>query len=491
MIYPFMPFLPDMNALSPDAAMEALNVIPTATGYRPMAGFASVASAITARAQGAVSVRDLSGTIHNFCGDATKLYKMASDGLSWSDVSRLAGGAYAAPAAGWWVFFQFGNTVLATNGVDAWQSYTLGTSTNFALATGSIPVATFGMTVRDFGVTMRTSTAWNRVTWSGINDITAWTASATTLSDSQDLPDGGAIMGGIGGEYGIIGQEKAITRMSFEGPPTAFRFDKITQLMGVRAEGSMAAYEGLLFFLSDDGLKMIRGGVEIIDIGAEKVDRFLETDIDANNLHRITSAIDPINKLYVMGYASSSGGGTPDSGIAYHWPTGKFSRFEVTHEILYVAATQSGYTLDGLDSISGSIDALTHSLDSRIWTGSGRLLLAAFNSSHQAGFFSGANLAATIETGDAQLIQGRKSILREARPIVQGTSVTPSIAAGRRNTMNEAVTYGSTVAANSNGLCKLRSKGRYHRAKVTIPASSTWEHAIGISDIEAHAMGGR
>lgn len=491
MLYPFMPLMPDMDGLNQGAAHEALGVIPTANGYRPFPSFAAVAAAITARSQGAISVRDLSGNIHNFCGDATKLYKMASDGLSWADVSRLAGGAYAAPAAGWWVFFQFGNLILATNGVDAWQSYTLGSSTNFAAASGTPPVASFGMTVRDFAVALRSAAAWNRVTWSGINDATAWTPSATTLSDSQDLPDGGAIMGGVGGEYGIVFQERAITRMSFEGPPTAFRFDKITKNLGVRAEGSINAFEDLAFFLADDGMYMLRGGVELVAIGSEKIDRYLESDIDASFLYRVTSAIDPINKIYVMGYASTSGGGTPDSAIAYHWPTGKFSRAEFNHEIIYSSATQSGYTLDGLDSVSGSIDALLHSLDSRIWTGSGRLLLSGFDTSHQSGFHSGANMAATVETGDAQLVEGKKSIVRSARPIIQGTSVTPSITIGRRNKMNESVTYGSTVAVNSNGICKLRSKGRYHRARVTIPASSTWQHAIGVEEIEAKAMGSR
>src|SRR5689334_23148853 len=235
--YPFMPYGPDQNGLSQDFAFEALNVIPTAQGYRPFPGFGVTSSAITARAQGAISVRDLAGTIHNFCGDATKLYKMHSDGLSWDDVSRTVGGAYATPIAGWWSFWQYGTYVFAYNGVDALQSFNLASSTNFAAAAGSPPIATFGMTVRDFAVAMRVSTAWNRVQWSGLNDPTTWVASATTLSDSQDLPDGGAIMGGVGGEYGIIFQERAVTRMSFEGPPTAFRFDLISKGSGVRAEG--------------------------------------------------------------------------------------------------------------------------------------------------------------------------------------------------------------------------------------------------------------
>ncbi len=491
-IYPLAPWLPDMDALSPDAAQEALNVIPTLRGYRPFAGFGVVASAITARAQGAVSVRDLSGNIHNFCGDATKLYKMASDGLSWADVSRVAGGAYATPTLGWWYFWQFGNLVFATNGVDALQSYNLASSTNFAAAAGSPPVCTFGITVRDFSVLLRVAAANNRVQWSGLNDATTYVASATTLSDSQDLPEGGYIMGGVGGEYGVIFQERAITRMTFEGPPTAFRFDKISQNIGVRAEGSIASHQDLIIFHSNEGMHMIRGGVELVNIGAEKIDRWLESDLDSTYLNRVTAAIDPINKIYVMGYASTSAsGGTPDSAIIYSFHTGKWSRAEFNHELVYSAATQSGYTLDGLDSVSASIDSLPHSLDSRIWTGSGRLLLSGFNTSHQSGFFTGSNLAATLETGCANLSPGRKSTIRSARPIIQGSDVTPTITVGSRNRLNDSVSYGSAVSVNSNGICRLRKKAYYHRARVGIPAASTWQHAIGIDDIKTAEMGWR
>lgn len=490
-LFPFMPWLPDLDGLNPEAAMVALGVIPTARGYRPFPGFGVATSAITARAQGAISVRDLAGNIHNFSGDATKLYKMAADGMSWADVSRLAGGAYAAPATGWWMFWQFGTYVFAYDGVDALQSFNLASSTNFAAAAGSPPVAAFGMTVRDFAVALRVAAAHNRVQWSGINDATTWVASATTLSDAQDLPDGGAIMGGVGGEYGVVFQERGITRMSFEGPPTAFRFDKITKNLGVQAEGSINAYEDLAFFRADDGQFMLRGGVELIPIGAEKWDRFLETDIDASNLHRISSAIDPINKLYVMGYPSSSGGGSPDTLFKYHWPTGKASLSRVNHEIIYSAATQSGYTLDGLDSISASIDALPHSLDSRIWTGSGRLLLSGFDTLHQAGFFSGSNLEATIETGDAQLTPGRRSLLRRLRPIIQGSSVTPSVVVRSRNNMHESLSDSAPVSINANGICPFRVNARYHRARVTNPAAHVWEHAIGIDDVVISGMGGR
>jgi hypothetical protein len=346
--------------------------------------------------------------------------------------------------------------------------------------------------VRDFAVLARKNTAWNRITWSAINNVADWTPSATTLSDAQDFPEGGAIMGFVGGEYGLVFQERAIHRMAFEGPPTVFRFDRISTQMGCRAERSIAAYENLAFFLADDGFYMIRGGAEIVPIGTEKVDRELEAVIDSSLLYRVSAAIDPIRKLYMMGFVSTSAAtANPDIIFMYHWPTGQWAKVSVTHEIIYTAATQSSYTLEGLDALSGSVDALAFSLDSRVYTGAGRLLLSGFDSSHRQGFFSGANLAATIETGDTQLTPGRKSLLRSLRPMIEGNGVTPSITIRSRNRLQDAHTDATPVAANANGVCPVRVNARYHRAKMTIPANSDWMFATGVDDIKYSAMGKR
>lgn len=492
MLVPFGPWLPDIATLNSLASTEAQGVIPSQTGFRPFPAFNVLTSAITARAQGAISVRDSNLAIHNFCGDATKLYKMASDGLSWTDVSRLAGGAYTTATDGWWNFSLHGNELMADNGTDAAQAFTIGTSTNFAALGGSSPIATFGGIVRGFAVKGRVAGFSNRVHWSGIEDPTTWVASATTLSDAQDLADGGAVQGFVGGEYGIVFQENAIQRMSFEGPPLAFRFDKITTALGVRAERSIAAYDNIAFFLSNDGFYMIRGGVELVPIGNEKVDRWFETNFDATYPYRISSAIDPVAKLYIVGFPSTSAvAGSPDSIIMYHWPTGQWSRAASNHEIVYAAATQSTYTIDGLDAVAGTIDDLPFPVDSRVYAGSGRLLLSGLNTSHQQGFYSGSNVAATVETGDAQLTPGRKTMLRELRPIIEGTSVTPAATIRWRNRMQDVLTDETAVDANSTGICKVRAKALYHRAKITIPAASTWTIARGVADLEFTAMGKR
>lgn len=490
---PFLPFMPDSADFEAPSSSEALNVIPSSYGFRPFPDFAPTATAISARAQGAVSVRSLSGAIYNFCGDATKLYKLNANGLAWSDVSRTVGGAYSTASDSKWSFSQYGDYVIATNGNDAAQVYQLGVSSNFAALSGSPPAAYFAGTIREFGVLAKTSTANNRVRWSAIGNISDWVSSATTLSDYQDLPDGGSIMGFVGGEFGIVFQERAITRMSFEGPPTAFRFDKISALLGCRADGSIASYDNFAFFLADDGFYMIRGGAEIVPIGAEKIDRWLEANLDANYLYRITAAIDPINKLYLMGFPSLNAPttGTPDSIVIYHWPTGQWSRASVSHEMLYQAATQATYTIDGMDAVSATVDGLPFPVDSRFWAGSGRLMFSGFDALHRQGFFSGPNLAATLQTSDNQLNDGGRALLLGLRPIVEGSNVTPSLTVGKRNNLYQAVTWGSAKPVNAYGICTARVNARYHRAQINIPAGSNWNFARGIDDIKFTIAGNR
>jgi len=489
---PFASFMPDIAAFETNAAREAVNVIPSASGYRPFPAFSNTASAITARAQGAISVRSTTGVIYNFCGDAGKLYRLNSNGAAWTDVSRVSGGAYVTALDSRWSFAQFGDFIIATNGADETQVYRLDVSTNFAALAGSPPRASFAGSIREFGILARDSTAFNRIRWSAIGNVADWTISATTLSDYQDFPDGGSIMGFVGGEYGIVFQERSVYRMSYEGPPTAFRFDKIANFLGCRAEGSIAAYENLAFFLSDDGFYMIRAGSEIVPIGAEKVDRWLEENVDESNIYRVSAAIDPINKIYVVGFPSiNSGDGTPDRILVYHWVTGQWSTAAVRHQIIYSAGVQSAYTIDGMDTVSATIDGLPFPVDSRFWSGSGRLLLAGFDTLNRQGFFNGAALEATIETGDTQLSPGRKSLFRGLRPMIEGMSVTPSLTVGSRDNLSQSVTFGAPVAANSNGFCPARVNARYHRARITIPAGSEWKFARGVDDFKVSGAGAR
>src|SRR5215813_7010468 len=149
-------------------------------------------------------------------------------------------------------------------------------------------------------------------------------------------------------------------------------------------------------------------------IGHHRVDRFFWNDVNQTYLNRISAAVDPINKLYVVSYPGSGGdlNRTPNRFLIYNWTADRWSRAEVDVEMICQAASQSGRTLDQLDSFTANLDALPFSLDNRFWTGSGRLLLAGFTQAHEIGFFNGPNLAATVDTGEAQIAPNRRALVR-------------------------------------------------------------------------------
>jgi hypothetical protein len=487
---PIGEWLPDLPELRNPGALTAKNVIPAIGSYRPLPGFAVQGNALLARAQGAVSARGIAGAIANIAGDASKLYKLSSSGASWQDVSRLSGGAYATPTEGRWSFAQFGDLVVACNGIDAPQKFAIGGATNFTALGGSPPVSSFAATVRDFLVMARLAGANQRVQWSGINNAETWSPSQSTQADFQDLPDGGDIMGVTGGENGLVFQERSIKRMTYVGAPLVFQFDEVARGTGTPAPGSIARHGDLAFYLADEGFFALRGAQELRPIGQFKVDRHFWNDVDQSYLHRITAAIDPISKLYVVSYpGAGNGGGTPNRLLIYNWSADRWSNAEVTLEMLHQAATQAGYSLDDLDSVSASLDALPFSLDSRAWSGSGRLLLAGFDTTHRIGYFNGGNLAATVDTTEAQPIPNRRALLRGLRPIVDGGSITVRIAS--RDRADLPAVFGPPTALAPHGACPVRANGRYHRARIEIAANSAWTHVQGVDEVEVSPAGAR
>ena len=484
-VIPFTEFAPDQPDLG-TAAREASGVIPEGQGYRPFKALATTSSALTARAQGAAWFRASDGTTKNFAGDATKLYLLST--ATWSDVSRTVGGAYATDGTGNWRFAQFADVCYATNGVDALQSFTLTSSSNFAAASGSPPIGTYIGTVRNFLVLAKISSYPQRVNWSGDNNSTTWASSATTGADYQDLPDGGEITGFAGGEVGVVLQENAIRRMAYEGSPTWFRFDKIGNEVGCTIPNSVAVFDKLVFFAHRSGFYMLRGGQELVPIGQNRVNRWFWSLLDQTNMHRCTAAIDPINSLYVISFPTGSSG-TPSYLLIYNWKADRWSYALATCEMIYAGAVQQSYTLDGLDAVSSSIETLPYSLDSSYWAGSRQLLLSGFYTDHKSGAFSGDNLAATIDTGEFQPVPGVRSRIRGARPLVDGG--TPSIAVGVRKSQQDPVTWSAARAVNSDGFVPLNKQGRYVRFRLTMPAASIYTWIQGIDDADMRGAGFR
>lgn len=471
---PFAEWLPDLGDTNNPGATVATNVVPALDGYRPLSSLQSVTltSVLTAYARGGISVKTSAGVSYVYAGDATKLYRLTVP-AAWTDASRLAGGAYATATADMWEFVQWGEMVLATNYTDAPQQITVG-GANFAVLAGSPPKARHIAVVRDFVVLANLNDGTERtrtIRWSGFGDEEAWTTSALNQCGSQELPGGGRIVRVIGGERGVVFSEYAITLMTYEGPPTTFRFDQISNERGALCPGGVVDGGGAIFFIGLDDFYLLQGN-SVTPIGASKVARTFFTDLQEEYTYRISGAIDKRRSLVVWSYPGAQAlSGQPNKLILYHWPSGKWASGEVEVNALY-SFLSPGFTLEGLDDISTSLDALTASLDAYTWQG-GALSLGGFNSTHFGVTFTGSPLTAQIETTEIQQ-EGRVTHVSSALPIVEGSGTT-TIQHGHRYKPNASPTYEAAVSEDSIGEYPMRKVDRFHRFRVNI--SGEWTKA--------------
>ena len=484
----FGQLMSDMPSFQNRGSMKVDNVIPLPKGYKSFPSFAELTTtALTGSAVGLHTQLSGTGTT-NYCGDATKLYQMNSS-LVFIDKS-LAGGysnSTTENSRDFWDFCQFGSRVIATNGADNIQSFVEGTSSAFAdlVALKSKYVAVIREFVFTGDVTESSTRYSNRVKWSGINDPTTFAVSQTTMSDFQDLPDTGSIMGIVGGEsFGVIFTEKAIWRADFVGTPLIFQFSKVADNLGCFAPRSIATIGSDIFFLAQDGFYKITNGSQLQPIGKGKVDEFFLNDLSAN-FEGICSAIDSNNSLYIVSYrgAGSTGGSTINNKLlVYNYATDSWSTCsDQSLEFIGTASQEAFTTLESLD-VLGSIDDLPKPLDSYFY-GEGILGLAGFSDEHKFGKFLGGSMTATVDTTEFEGAEGKRSTLINARPIVDanGENTTITVTPISRASQADKVTTGSAVTVRSSGDCPLRTNSRYHRLRVIVNGNFTNMQGVDIN----------
>lgn len=469
----FSEWLPDQPGVI-GALTNAQNVYPKAVGYGPFPSADDYSAAASQNLNNVVGGVSSTGTTKVFASGSTLLFLLDSSDLSLDNVSALT----YTTVTDRWRFTQFGDYLIAAGSPNTLQYYDLTTTNNFANLSSDAPQASVVTVVRDFVVSGNTPTNSNRVQWSGINDATTWTTSAVTQSDFQDIPDGGAVKGLSGGEFGLVLCERSIYRMSYVGTPLVFQFDNIARNRGCYEANSVIQWQAVTYFLSDDGFYAC-DGQNIIPIGAEKVNRFFFNDVAESEITRMSAAVDPSRNLILWGYPSIEQNYRI---LMYHPQTQRWSYADSDVDRI-ASFSAPKVTVEGLDAFSASLDALPFSLDSRVWLG-GRLTLSGVSDTKIINF-SGANLNGEIETSD--IGEGQTTMITLAKPIVDNGSATVGIAS--RLLLDEEVSFGSQTAADSENRVGLRSVGKYHRIKVT-PTGDNWTTAIGV-DLELRPAGGR
>jgi hypothetical protein len=139
--------------------------------------------------------------------------------------------------------------------------------------------------------------------------------------------------------------------------------------------------------------------------------------------------------------------------------------------------------------VLGDLDGLPRSLDSYFY-GEGVIGLAGFDSNNKFGKFLGGSLSATVDTREFEAVEGRRSTLINARPIVDanGENTTVTVTPFSRASQIDASTQGAAVSVTDSGDCPLRTNSRYHRLRVTV--NGNFDTLSGV-DIEARPEGKR
>ena len=482
---PFGEWLPDLPELNNPGALIAKNVIPQLDSYRGLNNLTSFTNALTGACIGTFWAQDDNNFVYNFAGDATKLYQLTA-GNTWSDVSRLVGGAYTATN---WEFTKFGDRVIAANKADDLQYYDLNVSSNFAALPGSPPKAKTVATVRDFVMLGDIDTlGGNFIQWSGYNNSQLWTPSIKTQSDFQELfGRGGRVQRIVPGSYGIIFTEHSIFTAEYVGPPVIFQINEVERKRGTPSPNSVVWAGGKVFYHSWDGFYVF-DGQQSHPISHNRISKWFSQNCPADAYPDIRAAIDRLNRLVIWAFKSSVSQPSNDRLLIYNWAVDRWSYAEVNTQVIDEFVSP-GFSLDALDTLFTDIDNQSINVDSTAFTG-GVLNLQAFNASNQAATFDGTPLVSTLDTKEIAGDDHKRMVTNSVRPLIEsnGTS-SATVEIGCRNRLQDNISFSLPKATNGiNGEVSVRKNSRYQRYRVNI--SGGFDHADGVK-VNSRLSGGR
>lgn len=468
MIVPFAPFEPDKATYNSNATAVALNVLPVADGWGPMPALVPYAHALASAPKGSITARLSSGTQVTIEGTTTGLYKVENDG-SLTDVSGV-GSPYNVPDGDEWSFDVFGSRIIATNLTDGPQYYDIGVSTDFAPLAGSPPKARFVKIIGDFVVLWQHPNDRTALQWSGINNSEQW-VSGEELSDINTFPDGEELQAiSVNGSGATLAFRSGFRTMTFDpASGYVFTFSPLAKGRGCASPLSLVDIgRGDFVYYSDTGFYR---GASATPIGAERVDRWIQTVTNDSTRAQIKGVYDPFRKVVMWRYEDPSGNGYI---LGYAWQLDRWFQSDTVVTGLGVFAT-SAKTLDDLDLISSSIDLLPFSLDSSAYQG-GPPSFAGFDADFRLGFFTGLPQQATVETGQTQLVEGSRAFVSEVRPITDAGVSDITIDCAVLDSHGDSPTWQGPQTPNSRSYrADFRADGLLHAFRAIIRAGAIWK----------------
>jgi len=278
---------------------------------------------------------------------------------------------------------------------------------------------------------------------------------------------------------GIVCQDSAMRRMIYSpGSDIVFQIDRLAKDRGVLAPYSLVTAGERMFLLSAQGFIQTDATGQLTPIGTQRVDKTFFADYDDSHPELMIGVSDPTVNQIVWAYRSKSGGaaGLFTKLLCYNWLLDKWTPVDMEGQFLSSLA-KPGVTLEGLDSISASIDALPFSLDS-VSTFS-LPALSLVGATNGMGFLAGATLEASLDVGE-QSSHDSRLIINGVFPVTDATVVYADIETRESMEVNAVKTLAGESAREIDGKCPFLVDARYARAKVRIPAGTSWTFAQGV-----------
>jgi len=477
----FAEWAPDKASVS-GAAGEAKGVVYLGGRYAPDKALLpyKTGSAIGGAALGGAGFYENGVTVRTFLADASALYEI----VARVPVNISKAGGYAASVDWPWSFEQFGQNIIATaRGLSQLQHFRFGTDTVFGdLATG--PGASDGLfRIREFLFSGRNFTMKN----SAFNNYTDWVPDSGTQAGEFDLPgDGGIFVAGVGGQFGLIFQERKVHRMTYTGGAAPFERDEIEDKRGALGPRAVCRYGGLTFFASEDGFRVTDGNSSE-GIGEGKVDRYFASRLNYARRSLVSMSVDMEKRLLRVIFPTG-GSSQPSEMLVYSIADQKWTHDDCDLSLIF-EAPRPGININddtGIAALAGSsvVDNIAIPIDSSVWRESRKQIIGV-NYSGEAGTFEGANRPATIETGYGESMPGRVGFVSEIWPLVDADTVS-AIISTKRNRLSETPVETATATMNAQGFVPVLAEGRWIKAQVSVPSGVSWSEASGIDwDVEA------
>jgi hypothetical protein len=469
------PYRPDVGGANSGIAKQANNVLPQAAGngigYGPMPALitAGGAEALSGAPRGIISLQKASGSYAVFAATATKIEEMDS-AYQWTDVET----GRTVTAGDDVSFCYFGKYLLNSDTTSGFKAYDVevgGTNNAVSGAPGARALFSCNNVVFALG----TSANNRRMQSSAIGDHTNWTSNG---ADGKTFEDGGALVGGRDLKNGaaVIFQENAIRLVQFGGGAALYTIQKLADGRGAVSDRSIVSFDGMAFYIATDGFYKYTLGGGNEPIGAEKVNRWLATQVAASGYEAIQGALDPFQKIVWWRL-------TANLLVGYDWQLNEFITSSVATSALTRIATP-GVTLDSLTT--SYLDSMTEALDSRFYMG-GVPLFGALDADYKFATFAGSPLQATLQTNDIALPESQ--LVSWCSPDSDASSST--IALGVSDSRSTTLTFKTGVTRQTSGRVPLRGRGKVISFRETIPASASWSYSNGVNDIVAAGGGVR